>query len=232
MVQCKNEVISLTFGDMGENHVGMEKIGKMVKVGEGFNRVDLERFADSFQKFGLKCEMHCLNDLFDGNTADAHVLVVRKGVRMFLKGENDENDLRSEMDGFEWDDKYFDTRRQKVLNKRARTNVCFGFRSSEPDYERKKGRVVGFDQVKCLNMVKVGLKETLGGKCAELVCEGNRYFDLKKCGIGFHGDGERRKVVACRLGSDMDLHFNWFIRSRTVGEKLELTLGNGDMCTL
>ena len=45
MVQSKNEVISLTFGDMGENHVRMEKIGKMVRAGEGFNRADLERYA-------------------------------------------------------------------------------------------------------------------------------------------------------------------------------------------
>jgi len=173
--------------------------------------------------------MCCLNDLFDGETVDARVLVVRKGVRFFLKEGKDESDLLSEMDRFEWDDKYFETRRQKVLNKRARANVCFGIRSSEPDYERKKGRVVGFDWVKCLEMVKIGLKEKLGDKCADLVCEGNRYFDLKKCRIGFHGVGERRKVVACRLGSDMDLHFNWFIRSKIVGKKLELTLESGDM---
>jgi len=40
----------------------------------------------------------------------------------------EEGDLLSEMDEFEWDDKYFDTRRQRVLNKRARKNVCFGMR--------------------------------------------------------------------------------------------------------
>ena len=49
MVRCINEVISLTFGDMCENHVGMEKIGKMVRAGEGFDREDLEGFASLFQ---------------------------------------------------------------------------------------------------------------------------------------------------------------------------------------
>jgi hypothetical protein len=35
---------------------------------------------------------------------------------------------------FKWDEKYFDTRRQKVLNKHARKNVCFSDNYQKPDY--------------------------------------------------------------------------------------------------
>ena len=43
--------------------------------------------------------------------------------------------LTKEMESFKWDDKYWDKRRKKVLNKHARENVCFDDYSSEPNYE-------------------------------------------------------------------------------------------------
>jgi hypothetical protein len=162
---------------------------------------------------------------------DTWVLVVKYGLKNILRMNNKTlNDMYSDMTSFEWDRKYFDTRRQKVLNKHARANVCFGDGPNiEPDYENKKGRVVSYDSVDCLKFVKKSLSELLGEKCDNLICEGNRYFDLKKCGIGYHGDAERRKVVAFRLGESMDLHFNWFIGANSVGKTLKLTLDSGDM---
>ena len=46
------EVISLTFGDSGENHVGMEQIGVMVEPGEGFNLEDFKQYRKIFNKKG------------------------------------------------------------------------------------------------------------------------------------------------------------------------------------
>ena len=57
------------------------------------------------------------------------------------------------------------------------------------------------------------LRECCKGKgaapegCAALMAEGNYYFDTTKCGIGFHGDTERRKVVAVRTGNLLLAHF-------------------------
>ena len=51
-------------------------------------------------------------------------------------------DLFNEHDVFEKDTKYFDTRRQKVLNKHARHNLCFKDEDQESDYDNKKGTVV------------------------------------------------------------------------------------------
>lgn len=237
-MKTRGEVISLTFGDQGENNVGMEKVGRMVDAGEGYDLTDFKKYRKTFKAGGYEVEIYCLNRLVDtDNTspegsrmADAHVMVVRGGINYFLEptGKTDE-DLFAEMDGFEWDRRYFCTRRKKVLNKHARANVCFGDVGREPDYEDKKGRIVAYDDCECLKTLKLGMAEALGEKCGNLVCEGNRYFDLKKCGIGWHGDAERRKVAAFRIGEDMDLHFNWFERHASFGRTLKLTLSSGDM---
>ena len=148
----------------------------------------------------------------------------------FLKDNGKKSyDLYKEMNSFEWDRKYYDTRRKKVLNKNARANVCFGDESSEPDYENKKGRVVGYKDVECLSYMMSGMKSFLGEKFENMICEGNRYFDLNKCGIGWHGDAERRKVAAFRLGETMSLHFNWFYRHKSFGSTLKIKLNNEDM---
>ena len=226
------EVISLTFGDQGENHVGMEKVGNMVEKGAGFNLEDLKRYRSIFKSQGYSVEIYNLNSLYleDINVEGAYVMVVRKGMDFFLNsyGKTDA-DVFNEMKCFEWDRKFYCTRRKRVLNKHARANVCFGDTSREPDYENKKGRIVGYDKVPCLKKIKEGMSAILGDKCSDLICEGNHYFDLKKCGIGWHGDAERRKVVAFRIGEDMELRFNWFIRFKPFGKTLKLTLNSGDM---
>ena len=58
------EVVSLTFGDQGENHVGMEKVGSMVDIGQGFNLVDFIKYKAIFETKGYIVEIHSLNDLY------------------------------------------------------------------------------------------------------------------------------------------------------------------------
>jgi len=230
------ETISLTFGDCGENHVGMEKIGSLVKEGNGFNLTDFEKYKSIFEKLGCDTTIYNLNEqLTDFNGKNhpseiAYIMVVKNGLEKLLHINNFTiEDLYKDMDSFEWDHKYFDTRRKKVLNKHARANVCFGNSSVEPNYEEREGRIVGYDSVSSLKSVKEELVNKLGSKCENMICEGNRYYDLKKCGIGWHGDAERRKVLAFRIGDSMDLRFNWFYKSKSVGETFSITLNNGDM---
>jgi hypothetical protein len=59
--------------------------------------------------------------------------------------------------------------------------------------------------------------------------QGNLYYDISCCGIGFHGDSERRKVVAVRLGAAFPLQFQWFVRSSPVGKRVNVDLHHGDM---
>ena len=83
-----------------------------------------------------------------------------------------------------------------MLNKHARTNVCFDVLACDADYEQGQGTIVSWDAVPEVAKIRSGLKFMLGRKGQDLVCEGNQYFS-EKCGIGFHGDAERRKVCCC-----------------------------------
>ena len=49
----KNETITLTFCDSGENHVGMKMLGKKVDEGEGYSLEDLERIRAFFEQNGV-----------------------------------------------------------------------------------------------------------------------------------------------------------------------------------
>ena len=117
----------------------------------------------------------------------------------------------------------------RIVNKVARYNLCFAQESQEPDYINKKGRIVGYNEVPILSSLRDSFSFLLGEKGEGLVAEGNYYYDPKKCGIGFHGDGERKKVVAVRLGSSLPLHYQWFIEGGVVGERIKLLLNHGDI---
>ena len=216
------ETITLTFCDSGENHVGMKMLGERCAAGEGFELEDLLRAKANFEALGKEVELHDLG--MEGVEESAHVLVIRGGVECF----GDMEKMKEELVGFEWDAKYYDTRRKKVLNKHARTNVCFDFEGCDPNYENKQGRVIAWEDVPQIDRIRVGLKFMLGNKGDGLVCEGNRYYS-QKCGIGFHGDSERRKAIGVRFGETMCMQWCWHINSLAVGEKFEFEFNDGDM---
>ena len=144
------------------------------------------------------------------------------------------------MTSFEWDNKYWDTRRKRVLNKHARTNVCFlnGI-ANEPNYEEKRGRIVDINTLPTFNRIKNTMESQFSSiigneKINNLICEGNNYYNNKKCGIGFHGDAERRRVIALRIGEPMDMVWQWFQNSTPIGgceegERFEFKLNGGDL---
>ena len=229
----RNETITLTFGDAGENHAGMKIIGKIGDVGSGFTFQELETIKQKFIQENYLCELKNLNDLYNEFPEDfneeASILIIRNGIDFFIKDKGNTKQFFEEMNTFKWDDKYYDTRRSKVLNKRARTNVCFGQESIEPDYENKQGRIIAYDDVPLLKLVKLKLPLIIGNKGKDLICEGNRYYDIKKCGIGWHGDSERKKVIGLRLGCSIPLKYKWYFKSKSIGESYTIDLNDGDI---
>lgn len=226
---------TFTFCDSGENHIGMEQLGTMAKPGEGFSVEYLQGVKTKLEAIGIKCELINLNSLLSEEeregTEDAAVLVARDVVSNILKKEDMTlEDLHKEVFVKDiWDDKYYDRRRGRVLNKRARWNNVICDVDREPDYENKKGRLVSWGRMRCLNLIKRFIEGIGGDRTQNFVCEGNYYYDLKKTGIGYHGDAERRKVVAIRIGDSMSLCYNWYHYSTPIGEKLEINLNEGDM---
>ena len=101
--------------------------------------------------------------------------------------------------------------------------------AQEPDYASAKGRVVAWSAVPHLSGLRARLPELFGEKANGLQGEGNYYYDTSVCGIGYHGDTERRRVIAIRMGDSFPLHYQWFQRSEPIGTRVILTLHHGDM---
>ena len=230
---------TLTFGDAGENHAGMEMIGEQRKPGSGYKFNDLVNIAKNFEDTNIVTEIINLKSLFDekylkennidlSKIEDAGVLIIRNGISLFLN-EEEEIILSDEMESFSWDNKYYDTRRKKVLNKNARHNVCFGLKHQNPDYENKKGTIIAYNEVPMLNKIRKGLPLKFNDKANNLVCEGNKYYDISKCGIGWHGDSERTIVIALRLGNEMCLKYRWYHKSKPITTSKLMNLNSGDM---
>lgn len=225
-----NKTFSLTFGDVAENHKGMQKIGNLSD--NGFNLDDLNQFKNIFENKGCECNLINLHSLLNDATIrsnnEAYILIIKNAVNVLLDNSDGKNLLFEEQDVLEKDTKAFMYGR--VVNKHARHNLCFSEEHQEPNYEEGKGRVYAFNEVPLLNEIRHKLGEFLGEKASNLQAEGNYYYDIKKCGIGYHGDAERKKVIAIRLGATIPLCYAWYHRNENVSDRLCINdLEHGDI---
>ena len=222
-------VITLKFGDMAENHVGMEQIGKIVDVGEGFNLEDLKLYKSNMEKIGCECTLTKLN-LVDINADDAFILIIKNGVSKILENCSKWNkkNMFAEQIALNVDKHAFMYGR--VVNKHARWNLCFDYKSRAPDYVNGKGTIISYDDVPITKKLYEQFPLYFGKKGENLKGEGNYYYNIDNCGIGFHGDTERRKVIAVRLGTNSTpLHYQWYKNNETVGEQIIINIDGGDM---
>lgn len=219
-------VVTITFSEVVENHVGMQKVGTIAN--EGFTLDTLEQAKSLFEQSGFEAEVIRLDQYYDQEeeVTEAGILIVRNGVDALI-GPQKADQLLQEHLSLEWDTKA--RMRGKVVNKHARYNLCYDDFAQEPDYENNKGRIIRFDDIPLTNEIRQRLPDFLGEQAEKLKAEGNLYFDTSKCGIGFHGDGERKRVVAIRLGQTMPLHYQWYFRGEPVGERIEFQLNHGDL---
>lgn len=215
--------VTITYGEVSEHHAGMQKVGEECESGLEFE--DLEQAHDYFLSGGYKCEIHHLNDLLpEGVEADAaYLLVVRNGANLF----GDADAFLAEQRSLEWGTKAL--MRGRVVNKKARWNLCYAPESQDPDYGAGKGRIVAFEDVPELERIREKLSVLFGEKADNLYAEGNLYYDTGKCYIGWHGDGERKIVIAVRLGESMPLYYRWYQRSNIISDHLKIDLHHGDL---
>lgn len=214
------QTITLTFCDQAENHVGMQKIGAMSS--HGFNLDHLTQAREWFDERNIKTELIDLSN-YD---SDAYILVAKRGVDAVLD-EYTSEEFFDEQRNLDWDSKAFMYGR--VVNKHARHNLCYGLVEQEPDYEAGKGKIVSFDNVPILKLFRKNIQKFIGSTGKNLVVEGNNYYDVTKCGIGFHGDSERKKVIGVRLGTSMCLVFQWYFNGERKGEPTRINLSGGDV---
>jgi len=133
------------------------------------------------------------------------------------------NNLYQELLNINYDKKAF--MRGRVVNKIARYNVCFADISQSPDYEAKKGTIVNFADIPLLQELRSYIEFITSDK---LLTEANYYYN-RQCGIGYHKNSERHKVVCCRFGEALDMHFQWYYNHKPVGENIAIPLEGGDI---
>lgn len=215
---------TLTFGDCAENHVGMQKIGSISN--EGLNFDCLDYCQNYFRENNLETELVNLNQFADVDEETAYILIVRNAVNFILNSEQGTEEMFLEQQNLNYDKKAF--MKGRVVNKIARHNICFSHYDQEPNYEDKKGRIVSFERVPLLQRVKLFLENLT--QRYNLQCEGNHYYDVKNTYIGFHGDTERKIVIAVRLGNvKFPLHFRWYCNSNAIGNQFSVMLYPGDI---
>jgi hypothetical protein len=251
--------ISLTCAPGGENHRGNQLIGVPPTKGSGLKYGDLKILAKNLaKKYGDRVELHDLNQLSNINTNlfnsleeehKANVLIIRD----YAKGLTE--DIYNECMSDEWDSKYLDPNkyrteivngkevrlRGKVLNKHARKNICYVKNlDQEPNYLEGKGRIVDLTKKEVLNTVVDNMIDELNGileanNCESRVVinvvEGNHYYNLKKTGIGFHGDTERVVVICLTIGGggNYPMRWSWFINGKPCGDPIDIGLNDGDL---
>ena len=208
--------MTITFSDVVENGIGMQKLGKLTK-----SKFTYEYLLDKYHQLNdHNYNVEFIELSIEESKEKACVIVLRNYVQ-------NPNDIMSELSELDWDKKAIF--RGVVKNKLARHNLCFADMEQEPDYASGKGRIIKFETLPCLNVIRSNICEEFEMNLASLLAEGNLYYDVKKCGIGYHGDTERSTVIGLRLGESMKLCFQWFHMGKPIGEKTTLTLNGGDL---
>lgn len=233
MDKINKQTFTLTYGNCAENHKSMEIIGTQLET--GLTNENLQTAYEYFTNLGAQCELINLKTLIesDSDTAtldkidEASILIVKQGVN-YLLSNGTADDLYLEQDKLEKDKKAFMYGR--VVNKKARHNLCFSDFDQDPDYENKKGTVVNFNRVKYTRKIRKMIPKIIPIPIVKnLQCEGNYYYDNANTYIGMHGDSERQIVIATRLGGDFPLHFQWYFHGKKIGKTLSKILSHGDM---
>lgn len=224
---------TLTFGECAENHYSMEKIGTRDEF--GFSPEELRYFAEQFPDSSELIDLRFLMSHSNVELPESLFLVIRdpyprqrEYLEEALLKDQLTFDANGYLNGIEWDKKKFQYK--KVVNSHARHNVCFDKLGEHllrpPNYEEGKGTVYNIDALLPLMDLHHKICDLTGSR---LKVEGNLYYDLDKCYIGFHGDKERRKVVGYRVGAPFPLHFRWHITSQVISEIYTVHLNSGDM---
>ena len=256
------EALTMTFGDVAENHARMQKIGQLADF--GFDLNDLNQCKQFFESKGnivqlidLKQRLLDIDQTINPNLIEpAYLLIVKDAINtMFINYELADNliydemvemglnanydfifngyvpnvdDLYEELLSLDYDKKALMYGR--VVNKTARYNLCFSDIAQEPSYSEGKGRIVSFDSVELLNKIRQSFGSIIGPKGANLKAEANYYYDITKCGIGYHGDSERKKVIGLRFGHTIPLYYQWYFKSEQIGPKMVFdNIQHGDL---
>ena len=221
-----------------------------------FNKLMGASFGNR-KSFLLDLNALSINDYINKILPDedqARVLILRDWASQTMGAHAWTREVYKEIAPIRWDAEYLDPNkyrteivdgkevriRGKRMNKLARTNLCFvADREQKPAVFEGKGTIYDLKKLKYLNKGVEKLKEQIAAGLIEIgsktkviinVVEGNRYYDLKKTGIGFHGDTERVVVICISIGGEAyPMRWQWFKDGMPIGKAIDVKLNSGDV---
>lgn len=158
---------------------------------------------------------------------EAATLVIRQGAGHL--GVDADLLLQEQETAVAYDRRFYDQRRGRTLNKQARYNIVFGEEDIPASADFRQCTVKGFAGLPHLAALRAGLSK-FGPKASELLAEGNLYYD-SGCGIGFHGDAERKTVICLSLGKASVLRYQWRLPGSSAHTlpPVSISVGHGDI---
>ena len=225
-------------------------------LGPYFNKLMNASFGNR-KSFVLDLNALSLNEYINkglGDEDQARVLILRDWATATVGAEAWTKEVFKELSSRRWDAEYLDPNkyrteikdgkeikvRGKRMNKRARTNLCFvAGREQEPAVYEGKGTIYDLKKMEYLNKGVEKLRKQISDGLIEIgsktkveinVVEGNRYYNLKNTGIGFHGDTERVVVICISIGCDnYPMRWQWFKDGMPIGKPIDVILNCGDV---
>jgi len=119
----------------------------------------------------------------------------------------------------------------KVCDAHTRHLCYVGPRPQEAEPATGRQPVRTWEQLPASTAVRDHLHAILGDYDCIVGCA-LKYPDIRSCGIGFHGDSERRKSLVVRLGANSSKHplwFRWMLRFDPVSPPVPVHLDHGDV---
>ncbi len=241
-------VATATFADCGENERDMEQIGTMGGIETAHSVADLESMREELVGHGVDACVYKFDELAKDKVPsglpripEAAVLVIKRHDWLVTADavRSIERDLwKTPIDTMalmgRGENRY-------VKNKNARHNNCMTDAAVRPpsiaskeDYADGKGSVVDLQTIPELASLRDKLAKVV--KRDLPVVENNFYYEIgSKCGIGWHGDKERRITVLMRFGEaskEMDLKFQFFWNYKATGPIFQFHLKSGDIVVM
>mmetsp|Transcript_18344 Transcript_18344/g.42846 ORF Transcript_18344/g.42846 Transcript_18344/m.42846 type:complete len:284 (-) Transcript_18344:84-935(-) len=221
---------AITFGEVAITHVGAPEYGTGLRD-HGFSVTELRALSSKLPG----SELVSLNEALPaeykdapGADEDAAILVVRAGAVTMLQSATAAEELLKEQDSIVYDRMFFD--RGQTKHKRARHNLVFGDVAHAASSDYKQPTVHSFSSLPLLARFRELLPRVFGAKAEGLFAEGNHYYD-STCGVGFHGDAERKIVICLSLGASSTLRYQWRPpgSSTAVGKSVDIEVHHGDV---
>lgn len=231
-----NNRYAITFGEVAILHTGGKEYGN----GRRQNGFSCEELQNIQQLYPNQTEYISISESLPKNLQignEAGVLIFRNQNSSTIDREFQlplskklADNLYGEQESIDYDEKYWDNRRQRTLNKRARLNVVFGREAIQHSEDYKQCTVIAYSDLPNLQKVKNNLANILGIKAHDLNAEGNKYFH-DKSGIGFHGDAERKIVICLSLGKSSTLRYQWRLpgSSNHTLQPIDIKVDHGDV---